>query len=157
MTDIRNMEAYLILHGYDPAKDYTDYNEGPLDLPPGYLSPCFKQSEFQCTGTCTRCVELSAENLPPQQLLEWLEDIRFHFGGKPVHIDSAYRCRSRNAFVGGSSRSQHLTGMAVDIRINGVDPADVYAYADTLIGDKGGVGDYDTFTHIDARGYKARW
>lgn len=155
--DIKNMEAYLILNGYDPVANYTDYDQGPVELPPGYLSHHFKQSEFQCTGSCALCVENSAANLPPQQLLDWLEDIRAHFGGKPVLINSAYRCPSRNAAVGGAKNSQHLTGRAVDIRINGIDPTKVYAYADKLVNEKGGVGHYNTFTHIDTRGYYARW
>jgi len=40
--------------------------------------------------------------------------------------------------------------------VDGVPPADVYAYADSL--GLGGVGRYDTFTHIDTRSNgPARW
>jgi hypothetical protein len=156
MDRLSNLEAWAILNGYDPAHSYADDDMSPPELPPGMLSPNFAQSEFQCTGTCANCVKNSAEHLPPPQLLEWLEDIRAHFG-KPVNINSAYRCPKRNAEVGGASSSRHLEGDAADLWIKGVDPAEVYAYADKLIGGKGGVGKYETFTHIDARGYHARW
>lgn len=157
MADIKNMEAYLILNGYDPSYDYTQDDASPPDLPTGMLSEHFAQSEFQCTGSCASCVQNSAEHLPPQRLLDWLEDIRAHFGNKPVNINSAYRCPKRNAEVGGASGSQHLYGTATDIWIKGVSPVEVYKYADKLVGDKGSVGSYATFTHIDARGHKARW
>jgi uncharacterized protein YcbK (DUF882 family) len=36
--------------------------------------------------------------------------------GEKIHINSAYRTRSRNADVGGAERSMHMAGRAVDIR-----------------------------------------
>lgn len=35
--------------------------------------------------------------------------------GKPIHINSGYRCAALNKAVGGTSSSQHLTGQAADI------------------------------------------
>lgn len=149
MVDINNLEAWARSEGYDPDKDYSASTE----LPPGHLSPHFTKAEFACN--C--CGKLHPDgDKPPQKLLDWLEDIRAHFG-KSVNINSGYRCPVHNANVGGASSSRHMAGDASDLWIEGVSPAEVYAYADKLVGDEGGVGKYDTFTHIDARGYKARW
>ena len=90
------------------------------------------------------------------RLAELLEQIRVHFGAA-VTINSAYRTPSHNAKVGGTSRSQHLYGLAADIKVAGVSPAAVADYAEQLLGSHGGVGRYSTFTHIDVRADKSRW
>ena len=36
--------------------------------------------------------------------------------GKPIVVNSGYRCPKLNRAVGGVAKSQHLTGMAADIR-----------------------------------------
>lgn len=46
------------------------------------------------------------------------EPIRMHFG-KPIHISSGYRSAALNAKVGGSSSSQHCSGEAIDIDMDG--------------------------------------
>jgi putative chitinase len=48
-----------------------------------------------------------------------LEPVRNHFG-KPVRINSGYRGAALNAAVGGSSKSQHCNGEAVDFEIDGL-------------------------------------
>ena len=116
------------------------------------LSPHFTAEEF----SCNHCNKLPADKHPPQILLDWLEVIRHEFDS-PVIINSGYRCPTHNANVGGAKSSQHLLGTAADIVVKGVDPVTVYAFCDTLVGDNGGVGRYNTFTHIDARGSKSRW
>ena len=116
------------------------------------LTKHFDSGEFACN--C--CGRLHPDGVPAP-LLAYLENIRAHFGGKPVHINSGYRCAAWNARCGGAKKSMHLLGMAADLWIGGVDPQLVYDYADQLVGDGGGVGDYNTFTHIDVRGHQARW
>ena len=44
--------------------------------------------------------------------------------GRAVHVNSGYRCPELNAAVGGASRSQHLTGEAVDIELGSRTPAE---------------------------------
>jgi len=51
----------------------------------------------------------------------------------PIHVNSGFRCRTLNAAVGGSSRSAHMDGCAVDIVIEGWTPRDV-ATAIALMG-----------------------
>ncbi len=118
------------------------------------LTKHFHSNEFKCR--C--CGQLHPSgNMPPMELVEDLENMRAHFGSKPVHVNSGYRCPKHNAAVGGASGSRHMAGDASDVWIEGVSPKDVYKYMDGLIGHSGGVGMYDTFTHIDVRGHKARW
>jgi len=48
-----------------------------------------------------------------------LEPVRAHFG-KPVKINSSYRCPALNVAVGGSKTSQHVNGQAIDFEIMGI-------------------------------------
>lgn len=50
---------------------------------------------------------------------EVLQPIRDHFG-KPVRINSCFRCEELNKAVGGAKNSQHRTGQAADIEIIGM-------------------------------------
>ena len=113
------------------------------------VSTNFKVREFACTDGSDP-IFISSE------LVSILQKIRNHFG-KAVTITSAYRTPTRNKSVGGTAYSQHLYGMAADIKVGGVSPKKVAEYAETLLPNKGGIGIYDTFTHIDVRSTKSRW
>ena len=113
------------------------------------VSTNFKVREFACTDD-------SDPIFIDTELVTVLQKIRAHFG-KAVTITSAYRTPTRNKAVGGTTSSQHLYGMAADIKIKGISPKTVADYAETLLPGKGGIGIYDTFTHIDVRATKARW
>ena len=113
------------------------------------VSTNFKVREFACTDG-------SDPIFIDTDLVTVLQKIRAHFG-KAVTITSAYRTPTRNKAVGGTTYSQHLYGMAADIKIKGISPKKVADYAETLLLGKGGIGTYDTFTHIDVRAAKARW
>lgn len=113
------------------------------------LSTNFRVREFACTDG-TDPIFISTD------LVTVLQKIRTHFG-KAVTITSAYRTPTRNKAVGGTTYSQHLYGTAADIKVNGVSPAKVAECAEKLLPNKGGIGIYETFTHIDVRSVKARW
>ena len=50
--------------------------------------------------------------------------------GKPIYVNSGYRCPALNKAVGGASSSQHLTGQAADITTgNKVDNAKLFQLA----------------------------
>lgn len=90
-------------------------------------------------------------------LVKILENIRQHFGAA-VTVTSGYRTVSHNKTVSGSSSaSQHCMGLAADIKVKGRTPAEVAAYAETLLPGTGGIGTYKSFVHIDVRAAKARW
>jgi hypothetical protein len=91
------------------------------------------------------------------KIAQALEDIRQLYGGRAITINSWYRPRAINAAVGGASRSRHLQGDAVDFTIAGIHPYDVYKRLDSWWGNQGGLASASGFTHIDARGYRARW
>lgn len=113
------------------------------------VSTNFRVKEFACTDG-------SDPIFIDSDLVTILQKIRTHFG-KSVTITSAYRTPGKNKAVGGTTYSQHLYGRAADIKVNGVSPKKVAAYAETLLKNKGGIGTYSTFTHIDTRTTKARW
>ena len=89
-------------------------------------------------------------------LLELCNELRTAFG-KPIIVNSGYRSPEHNAKVGGVENSYHVQGLAADLRPK--NPADLPRLQE--LADKinlfGGVGFYDTFVHVDARGKRARW
>ena len=113
------------------------------------LSNNFRVKEFACTDG-------SDPIFIDTELVNVLQKIRTHFG-KSVTIASAYRTPSKNSGVGGTKYSQHLYGKAADIKVKGIAPKTVAAYAEKLMPKNGGIGTYKTFTHIDVRATKARW
>jgi len=93
-------------------------------------------------------------------LSEQLQIIR-DYTGLSITINSGYRSPEHNKSIGGVSNSQHVKGKAADIVIDGMKPSDTYALIEYL-NDKGlikigGLGHYNTFTHVDIREKKARW
>ena len=114
------------------------------------LSAHFRVREFACADG-------SDPVFVSPRLVEVLEAVRQHFGA-PVHVNSGYRTVSYNASLKNSSpKSQHCSGLAADFWVEGAAPAEVCAVADSLLGDHGGIGLYDSFVHIDVRAGKARW
>jgi uncharacterized protein YcbK (DUF882 family) len=125
-------------------KAYSRAKEGNVKL-----APNFKVNEF-------RCKDGSDVIFIAPELVELLQKIRTHYG-KAVNINSAYRTPAYNKSVGGATHSQHLYGTAADIRINGVKPKDLADYIETLIPNKGGIGIYSSFVHVDIRENRSRW
>jgi uncharacterized protein YcbK (DUF882 family) len=88
------------------------------------------------------------------ELVIILQNIRDYFN-KPVTVTSGVRCVKHNTRVGGAKKSKHLTGEAADIKIAGVSPNAIAAVANNILGHRGGVKAYPTFTHVDIR--KGYW
>lgn len=81
----------------------------------------FKKEEFRCKccGLPFRQAqgELSSSGIVPniEALVEnVLDPVRERFG-KPIRVNSGYRCPKHNREVGGVERSQHLRGEAADV------------------------------------------
>jgi uncharacterized protein YcbK (DUF882 family) len=81
--------------------------------------------------------------------------------GKSITITSGYRSPEHNAKIKGAKNSQHITGMAADIKVTGITPKEVALVIEGLIESgkmkEGGVGIYPSWVHYDTRGRKARW
>jgi uncharacterized protein YcbK (DUF882 family) len=78
-----------------------------------------------------------------------------------INIISGYRTAKHNKKIGGAKNSYHVKAMAADI-VCGVLPASkIQEFILDLISraqmKQGGLGSYETFTHYDIRGRKARW
>lgn len=114
-----------------------------------YLSDNFKVKEFACNDG-------SDAVLISDDLVDLLQKIRDHFG-VVVTINSGYRTSTYNKKVGGATNSQHVKGTAADIVAKGVDPLTVAQYAEYLMPNSGGIGVYQTFTHVDVRTSRSRW
>lgn len=134
----KGLKPLTTIRAYSKAKDGSKR-----------VSKNFRVREFACSDGSDP-IFIAAE------LVDVLQKIRTHFG-KSVTITSAYRTPGRNSAVGGKAYSQHLYGMAADIKVSGVSPKKVAAYAEKLLPGKGGIGTYSTFTHIDVRETKSRW
>jgi uncharacterized protein YcbK (DUF882 family) len=119
----------------------------------------FKLKEFECKCGCDMPLEVYENIIKLASQLQFLRD----YTGRPITINSAYRCPEHNAKVGGSKTSQHLLGKAADITIQSLKPAEVYALIEELIDMghmlQGGLGLYEEkgFVHYDIRKTKARW
>ena len=90
------------------------------------LSPNFTLEEL----TITDHREFNNEPNPNEtanlvRLANLLEQVKVAIGGKPVMVNSAFRCKEVNDAVGSKDTSQHRLGCAADIRVPGVTPDQV--------------------------------
>jgi uncharacterized protein YcbK (DUF882 family) len=114
----------------------------------------FKLSEFACK--CSRCagkLNCGPTSISPK-LLEVLNKIREKIN-LPIIVNSGYRCPEHNKEIGGEANSQHMKGTAADIRWAGMNTTQAAKIAEECGAD--GIGTYDSFVHVDVRGYRARW
>lgn len=71
--------------------------------------------------------------------------------GKPIIINSGYRCKALNShpLIKGANNSQHLTGKAADIRVNGCTPARLIDFIKTSgIEYDQCINEFDRWVHI---------
>ena len=115
----------------------------------GDISKNFDRSEFACSCGCHF-------NTVDAKLIEMVQAARERFG--PIRINSACRCEAHNRKVGGAENSQHKLGRAADIvpLTQAVTIDRLFKFFDENYPNSG-LGAYNTFLHVDSRGYKARW
>lgn len=116
----------------------------------------FSLKEFECKCGC-EMPDFVKKNVTG--LAENLQALRDEVGR--LDLTNAYRCKAHNADVGGSVNSQHLLGKAADIKSKTTSPKKMIQIIEGLIKsekiNQGGLGLYNTFTHYDTRGTRARW
>jgi len=138
---------------------------GPIKLP-GYQSTFylsepiiegghFSWAEATHNGTRIPVNQSVVEGII--KIAKSMEEVRDFLGGKPITINSWYRDPVNNRRVGGASQSRHLVGDAVDFVVSGMHPSQVHKKIEPWWGNRGGIASASCFTHIDARGYRARW
>ncbi|WP_102107780.1 D-Ala-D-Ala carboxypeptidase family metallohydrolase [Oceaniglobus roseus] len=118
------------------------------------------------TSTTSPCAGLNT--YPPRAL--WpniartarvLDHLRGRLG-RPIAITNAYRAPAYNACLPGTaSQSVHMSFHALDFQVSGMAAPEV-AMALRWLRDReglfaGGIGRYNTFTHVDTRGSNATW
>jgi uncharacterized protein YcbK (DUF882 family) len=74
-----------------------------------------------------------------------------------VTINSGNRCPKYNEEIGGHPNSYHKKSMAADVMYKGVDPKLVAAYFRREYPGRYGIGEYNSFTHIDVQHGCKRW
>jgi hypothetical protein len=97
----------------------------PQPTPSEWDFPHFKKEEFNCP-----CCGMNNINY---SVVALCEDIRAHFGDRPMQITSGCRCAKHNSDVGGVAGSRHVLGKAVDFVISGVDKWDAVNYCQSLV------------------------
>ena len=93
------------------------------------LSKNFSLEELIRSSTA---MKIGIDNIPNDEHLKNLQvvvdeiaqPLRDHFG-KPVRINSGYRSPALNDAIGGSKKSQHSKGEAIDLEIDGVSNMEV--------------------------------
>lgn len=85
----------------------------------------FKKSEFTCKCGC-------GSNNMDLRVVKIADQIRDYFG-KPVIVNSGYRCSKHNKAVGGVSGSRHLVGKAIDLYVQGVSGSTLLNYTKQLV------------------------
>ena len=90
-----------------------------------------------------------AETANLQRLALFLEEVKTVLEGRPIMVNSAFRCKQVNDAVGSKDSSQHRMACAADIRVPGMTPDEVVR---TII--SSGIGydqiirEFDRWTHI---------
>ena len=119
----------------------------------------FSISEFECKGgNCKMTADVKNNVFKLAEQLQILRDkVK-----KPIKINSAFRCANYNDnVIKGAKYSQHKLGKAADIVVIGMTPNEVHKLVCEMVEcgelNFGGIGKYNTFTHLDIRDKKSRW
>lgn len=90
-------------------------------------------------------------------LAQYLELVRAFLDNRPISVNSFYRPPHVNSAVGGVPNSTHVLGLGADFTVKGIPPLEVYKQISNWHGVRGGLGRSSEFTHLDKRGFYARF
>jgi hypothetical protein len=83
------------------------------------------------------------------RLADFLEQVKAVLVGKPIMINSAFRCKQVNDAVGSKDTSQHRIGCAADIRVPGMTPDEVVkAIIASELPYQQVIREFDRWTHV---------
>jgi hypothetical protein len=148
----------------EPAPKASEYKGRTMQLPHGMGVLKLEEPVTGCKNF--HWVEFVKTDRVPQskatiqqiiKIATNLEKLRTNYGGRSISITSGYRPPAINKAVGGVSNSRHILGDAVDITVDGISHWDFGTMVAGFWGNRGGVGHSRHFTHLDCRGYAARW
>lgn len=113
----------------------------------------FKLSEFTHSDTAEK---LGIDNIPSEFVIEnitllctkLLQPLRSLYG-KPMNINSGYRCEELNEAVGGVDTSDHRKGLAADVRCQNPKQLLTCLLSSGLVFDQAIL--YPTFLHLSYR------
>ncbi|MCG9885659.1 MAG: D-Ala-D-Ala carboxypeptidase family metallohydrolase [Cyanobacteria bacterium] len=146
-----------------PAPTPAPEPRGPMITIAGYGSvglndPIIPNGNFtwaEATKGGSRLPESATISRNIIRMAERMEEVRNRLGNRSIHITSWYRPPAVNRAVGGATFSTHIQGHGVDFVASGLSPRAVQQILDPWW--PGGLGYGSTFTHLDNRGYRARW
>ena len=110
------------------------------------ISKHFKEAEFFCKCSLSRCRKVIDHM--DADLLETIVLIREKLDF-PLVINSAYRCTTHNASVGGVPNSLHRQGKALDVALK--DGSQRHQFVELALKYGLTVIVYPTFIHVDSR------
>lgn len=99
--------------------------------------------EVDCQCDSDRCTY----TLVHEDLLAAWNKLRIAWG-KPLKINSGFRCQTHNQRVGGAKKSRHTLGLALDISLVGYDRYTLLEAARRVFPF---VLEYENFMHVDVR------
>ena len=148
-----------------PTPVVTSRPTGPFRLP-GFRSTFFLSEPIIPNGNFTWAeATKNGTRIPTTRNVVYgiiriarvMEEVRARLGDRPIRVNSWYRDPATNRAVGGAIYSRHLSGDAIDFVVIGIHAFTVYDRLNRWWGGQGGLASSSIFTHIDARGYYARW
>ena len=104
----------------------------------------FTPGEFMCKCGCGTDTQVDP------RLLRLADQVRAHFGS-PCIVSSGVRCAAHNKKVGGVSGSRHLSGKAMDFRIQGSSAAQTLSFVQSLPGVRYAYAIDRNYVHMDVK------
>jgi len=116
------------------------------------LTPNFTLQELTISQTAERH---GIDNTPDsEQIINLkrvctvLEAVRATIG-RPVVVSSGFRCYDLNTAVGGSKKSRHMRGLAVDFYINSLTPREVIDAVKDIVPYRTLIDEFGRWVHLD--------
>ena len=125
------------------------------------LTRNFSLDEFTFSNTAVR---KGIDNTPTEEAVKNLQALCVHVLqplrdklGKPITINSGYRCKELNKAIGGSRNSQHIEGKAADIKVEGVNVEELFQFIIRNIPEYDQcIQEFGHWIHISWNGYNNR-